>query len=68
MEVSMDCIVEAKKFVQRAQNASHREVINQHLVMADWYLSEAIKERDEGQREGRQKSNEPARRPRAISA
>jgi hypothetical protein len=46
MEVSMDCIVEAKKFIQRAQNASHKEVINQHLAMADWYLTEAIKERD----------------------
>jgi hypothetical protein len=63
----MDCIVEAKKFVQRAQQASHREVINQHLAMADWYLTEAIKERDETQREGRQESNEPAPRPRAVS-
>jgi hypothetical protein len=64
----MDCIVEAKKFVQRAQNASHREVINQHLAMVDWYLSEEIKERDEGQREGRQVTKEPAPRPRAVSA
>ena len=42
----MDHLTEAKKFIERAQNASHREVINQHLVMADWYLTEAIKERD----------------------
>ena len=42
----MDHLTEAKKFIQRAQNASHKEVIDQHLVMADWYLTEAIKERD----------------------
>ena len=42
----MDHLNEAKKFIRRAQNASHPEVINQHLVMADWYLAEAIKERD----------------------
>ena len=42
----MDHLSEAKKFIQRAQNASHKEVIDQHLVMADWYLTEAIKERD----------------------
>lgn len=42
----MDHLNEARKFIQRAQNASNREVINQHLAMADWYLCEAIKERD----------------------
>ena len=42
----MDHLGEAKKFIQRAQSASHKEVIDQHLVLADWYLSEAIKERD----------------------
>ncbi|HET9273493.1 MAG TPA: hypothetical protein VFO09_04420 [Methyloceanibacter sp.] len=54
----MDCITEAKKFVQRAQEASHREVVNQHLAMADWYLNEALKERDETERNGRQKKTE----------
>ncbi|HYJ58093.1 MAG TPA: hypothetical protein VEW64_01920 [Methyloceanibacter sp.] len=42
----MDHLNEAKKFIQRAQGASNREVINQHLAMADWYLNEALKERD----------------------
>jgi hypothetical protein len=28
-------------------------VINQHLVMADWYLTEAIKERDGADANGR---------------
>ena len=54
----MDCITEAKKFVQRAQEASHREVVNQHLAMADWYLNEALKERDETECNGRQKKTE----------
>jgi hypothetical protein len=48
----MDCIAEAKKFIERAQEASNKEVINQHLAMADWYLNEALKERDEEQRNG----------------
>ena len=42
----MDHLTEAKKFVQRAQNASHKEVVDQHLTIAEWYLTEAIKERD----------------------
>lgn len=55
----MDCIVEAKKFIQRAREASHREVIDQDLEMAEWYLNEALKERDETQHNGRQKKSEP---------
>jgi len=42
----MDYINEAKKFIQRAQDASYPEVISQNLSMADWCLSEAMKERD----------------------
>ena len=42
----MDYLVEAKKFIQRARDAFNTEVINQHLSMADWCLSQAIKERD----------------------
>jgi len=49
----MDCIGEARKFIQRAQEASHREVINQHLAMAEWYLKEALKEREEARGEDR---------------
>lgn len=48
----MDHLSEAKKFIERAQNASNREVVNQHLAMADWYLSEALKEREDAQRNG----------------
>jgi hypothetical protein len=42
----MDYINEAKKFIQRAQDASYPEVISQNLTMADWCLAEAMKERD----------------------
>jgi hypothetical protein len=42
----MDYLVEAKKFIQRAHDAFNSEVISQHLSMADWCLSQAIKERD----------------------
>ncbi len=42
----MDYLDEAKKFIQRAHDAYNPEVINQHLSMADWCLSQAIKERD----------------------
>jgi hypothetical protein len=43
----MDYVVEARKFVQRADKADHPEVIKQHLKMADWYLKQAIDERNE---------------------
>ena len=42
----MDYINEAKKFIQRAQDASYPEVVSQNLAMADWCLAEAMKERD----------------------
>jgi hypothetical protein len=43
----MHYLIEAKKFVQRAHEAAHPEVIKQHLKMAEWYLSQAIEERNE---------------------
>lgn len=42
----MDYLLEAKKFIQRAREAVNREVIEQHLKMAEWCLSQAIEERD----------------------
>jgi hypothetical protein len=53
----MDYLVEARKFIQRAQDASNIDVINQHLVIADWYLSEALKEREAAPKEEPPKSN-----------
>jgi hypothetical protein len=53
----MDYLTEARKFVQRAQDASHKEVIEQHLAMADWYLREAISERDGADANGRQRDD-----------
>jgi hypothetical protein len=46
-EGSMDYVIEAKKFVQRANEADHPEVIKEHLKMADWYLKQALDERNE---------------------
>ena len=43
----MDYVIEAKKFVQRANEADHPEVIKEHLKMADWCLKQAIDERNE---------------------
>lgn len=48
----MDYIGEAKKFIQRAKDAFHPEVMGQHLVMADWCLGEAIKEREANGKNG----------------
>jgi len=46
-DVWMDYLIEAKKFVERAHEAAHPEVIKQHLKMAEWYLEQAIEERSE---------------------
>jgi hypothetical protein len=43
----MDYISEAKKFVERAHEAAHPEVIRQHLKIAEWFLDQAIEERNE---------------------
>jgi hypothetical protein len=40
----MEYITEAKKFIQRAENADSPEVIRTDLEMAEWFLSRAIEE------------------------
>lgn len=42
----MDYLIEAKKFIQRAQQARNPEVIKTDLEMAEWLLSEAIGEQE----------------------
>jgi hypothetical protein len=56
-EGSMDYVLEAKKFVQRANEADHPEVIKEHLKMADWCLKQAIDERDDKPSEVPRKAN-----------
>jgi hypothetical protein len=41
----MDYLTEAKKFIERARDASSPEVITQDLSMAEWCLTQAIAER-----------------------
>jgi hypothetical protein len=53
----MDYLGEAKKFIQRAQDASRPEVMKAHLEMADWWLSQAIEQDDGAASEDRKKSN-----------
>jgi hypothetical protein len=43
----MEYLIEAKKFIQRAHTAVHPEVIKTELEVAEWFLSQAINERDE---------------------
>ena len=43
----MEYLIEAKKFIQRAHNATHPEVIKTELEVAEWFLSQAIRERDD---------------------
>ena len=42
----MNFVDEAKKFIQRAADARHPEVVKEQLKMADWCLNQAIEERD----------------------
>jgi hypothetical protein len=50
---SMDYLTEAKKFIERARDASSPEVITQDLSMAEWCLAQAIAERS-GSQDGTQ--------------
>jgi hypothetical protein len=42
----MDYLIEAQKFIQRAQDAQNPEVTKTDLELAEWLLSQAIEERD----------------------
>ena len=42
----MDYLIEAKKFIQQAQQADNLEVIKTDLEMAEWLLTEAIGEQE----------------------
>jgi hypothetical protein len=42
----MDYFLEALRFIQQARKDSNVEVIKTNLEMAEWCLSQAIKERD----------------------
>jgi hypothetical protein len=42
----MDYLIEAKKFIQRAQDAHNPEVTKTDLEMAGWFLAKAIEERE----------------------
>lgn len=53
----MDYIAEAQKFIQRAVDAHHPDVIKEHLKMADWCLCQEIEDR---------KSPEPVVVPRSC--
>jgi hypothetical protein len=55
----MEYLVEAKKFIERAHNAVHPEVIKTELEVAEWFLSQAINERDEKPRPQSRKSQPP---------
>ena len=41
----MDYVVEARKFIQRAVDADHPDVVKEHLKIADWCLCQEIEER-----------------------
>jgi hypothetical protein len=43
----MDYVTEAKKFVERAHQETHPDVIKEHLKMAEWCLDQALGERGE---------------------
>jgi hypothetical protein len=43
----MDYVVEARKFIQRAVDADHPDVVKEHLKIADWCLCQEIQERDD---------------------
>jgi len=42
----MDYLVEARKFIQRAVDADHPDVIKEELKIAEWCLCQEIEERD----------------------
>lgn len=42
----MDFVEEARKFIRRAADAGHPEVVKENLKMADWCLNQVTGERE----------------------
>lgn len=42
----MDFVEEAKKFIQRAADAGHPDVVKENLKMADWCLNQVTEVQD----------------------
>ena len=59
----MDNLVEAKKFIQRAAEASHPDVVKEYLKIADWVLCQEMGERDEAFSQGTRKKPERSSNP-----
>jgi hypothetical protein len=43
----MDNLFQAKKFIQRALDAEHVDVIRENLKLVDWFLAQELEERRE---------------------
>jgi hypothetical protein len=41
----MDNLFQAKKFIQRALDAEHVDVIRENLKLVDWFLAQELEER-----------------------
>ena len=57
LEVPMDYLLEALKFLERSRKAANPEVARTDLEMSRWFLSQAINEKSEVSSRGRHASN-----------
>lgn len=57
LEVPMDYLLEAPKFIERSRKAANPDVVRTDLEMAGWFLSQAIDEKSEVSSQMRHASN-----------
>ena len=57
LEVPMDYLLEALKFLERSRKATNPDVVRTDLEMARWFLSQAINEKSEVSSQVRHASN-----------
>jgi hypothetical protein len=57
LEVPMDYLLEALKFIDRSRKATNPDVVRTDLEMARWFLSQAINEKSEVSSQVRDASN-----------
>ena len=57
LEVPMDYLLEALKFIARSRKAANPDVVRTDLEMSRWFLSQAINEKSEVSSQVRHASN-----------
>jgi len=58
----MDYLIEARKFMQRATDAEHIEVVRENIKLAHWFLDQEVEARNLASEQAQQCGERPSHR------